>query len=415
MIPIFTIKKNSLFLVICIPECEASTHVGAVKSIAALEILKYRGRGTLRAIVFLTGHDRTVSRQTQAIIHADAIIHNFRLLQANAPQSRSMAVIKADAYGHGAVNVARLLRGISPRFAVAIIEEAVALREAGITAPIVVLEGPHQQRECALARVSDCIMVAHHRGQLDWLMALPHGQRPHIWLKVDSGMHRLGFAIEEVETILTEYQALVTEETVLATHLACADDVDNPFTQQQLDAFGTLKNRVELPVSIANSPASLAWPQSQADWNRLGVAVFGSAPDVALRAELKPAMTLRSSVMAVRTIEAGEYVGYGQHWQAQRRSTIATVGIGYADGYPRHCPNGTPVAINGQLAPLAGRVSMDMITVDVTDVPGVIPGDRVELWGEQVNIDTVARYADTIGYELMTRVSQRVPRIVRHR
>ncbi len=356
-----------------------------------------------------------MSRQTQAIIHADAIIHNFKLLEANAPHSRSMAVIKADAYGHGAVNVARLLRDICPRFAVAIIEEAIALREAGITAPIVVLEGPHQQRECALARASDCIMVAHHRAQLDWLMALPEGQRPHMWLKVDSGMHRLGFAIDEVAPILNTYQALVTSETVLATHLACADDLDNAFTQQQLDAFGTLKNRIDLPVSIANSPATLAWPQSQADWNRLGVAVFGSGPDVPKRAQLKPAMTLRSSVMAVRTIAPGEHVGYGQNWQARRTSTIATVAIGYADGYPRHCPNGTPVAINGQLAPLAGRVSMDMITVDVTDIGEVRPGDRVELWGEQVNIDTVAQHAGTIGYELMTRVSQRVPRIVRHR
>lgn len=356
-----------------------------------------------------------MSRQTQAIIHADAIVHNYKLLQAKAPKSRSMAVIKADAYGHGAVNVARLLRDISPRFAVAIIEEAVALREAGITAPIVVLEGPHQQRECALARFSDCIMVVHHRGQLEWLAALPEGQRPHIWFKVDSGMHRLGFAIDEVESVLREFHSLVTEETVLATHLACADDLDNPFTQQQLDAFNALRQRIDLPVSIANSPATLGWPQSQADWNRLGVAVFGSAPHVPEQAQLKPAMTLRSSVMAVRTIEAGEYVGYGQNWQAARTSQIATVGIGYADGYPRHCPNGTPVAVNGQVAPLVGRVSMDMITVDVTDIPNVAPGDRVELWGEQVNIDLVAHHAGTIGYELMTRVSQRVPRIVRHR
>ncbi len=363
--------------------------------------------------------DRTpcqVSRQTQAIIHADAIVNNFKALQALAPQSQSMAVIKADAYGHGAVNVARLLRDLSPRFAVAIMEEAMALRDAGVTVPLVVLEGPHQMRECALAHASQCILVVHHRQQLEWLQATPVARRPHIWLKVDSGMHRLGFAVEEVPALLSEFSELVTGETVLATHLACADDAANPFTTRQLQAFSQLTRQTALPVSIANSPATLVWPQSHANWNRLGVAVFGSAPAaVADTVTLAAAMTLRSTVMAVRTVEAGEWVGYGQGWQARRRSRIATVGIGYADGYPRHCPNGTPVAVNGQPAPLAGRVSMDMITVDVTELASVTPGDRVELWGEQVPIDTVAQHAGTIGYELMTRVSARVPRIVRHR
>ncbi|MCU7553219.1 alanine racemase [Alteromonas sp. ASW11-19] len=357
-----------------------------------------------------------MSRQTQAIIHADAIVNNFKTLQALAPQSQSMAVIKADAYGHGAVNVARLLRDLSPRFAVAIMEEAMALRDAGVTVPLVVLEGPHQMRECALAHANQCILVVHHRQQLEWLMATPPARRPHIWLKVDSGMHRLGFAVEEVPDLLHEFAALMTGETVLATHLACADDTANPFTRQQLHAFAQLTRQTDLPVSIANSPATLVWPQSHANWNRLGVVVFGSAPEaVSDTVTLAAAMTLRSTVMAVRTVEAGEWVGYGQGWQAARRSRIATVGIGYADGYPRHCPNGTPVAVNGRLAPLAGRVSMDMITVDVTELPSVTPGDRVELWGEQVSIDTVAHHAGTIAYELMTRVSARVPRIVRHR
>ncbi|MEW9797459.1 alanine racemase [Alteromonas sp. CYL-A6] len=357
-----------------------------------------------------------MSRQTQAIIHADAIIDNFHVLKALAPDSQNMAVIKADAYGHGAVSVARILRELSPRFAVAIIEEAITLREAGITAPIVVLEGPHQMRECRLARQNNCIMVMHSEQQLQWASECDDASRPAVWIKVDSGMHRLGFALDVVPDMLRRYAGVIDEETVLVTHLASADDIDSDFTRQQLDAFAAVAKKAGLPVSIANSPATIAWPDSRGHWNRLGVALFGSGPALPQGcAPLKPAMTLRSSIIALRTVPKGETVGYGQAWTASRDSVIATVGIGYADGYPRHCPNGTPVMVNGQVAGLAGRVSMDMITIDVTDIPDVKPGDRVELWGENILIDEVARHAGTIGYELMTRVSARVPRIVRYR
>lgn len=326
-----------------------------------------------------------------------------------------MAVIKADAYGHGAVNVARLLRDLSARFAVAIIEEAIALREAGIASPIVVLEGPHQPRECQLAQQNNCVMVMHSEQQLKWARECGAHERPDIWIKVDSGMHRLGFSLDETPTMLARYASVINRETVLVTHLASADDIHSDFTQRQLRAFKVISDASGLPVSIANSPAAIAWPQSRGDWNRLGVALFGSGPpSVAGSLVLRPAMTLRSSVIALREIPRGDAVGYGQTWTATRDSVIATVGIGYADGYPRHCPNGTPVMINGQRASLAGRVSMDMITIDVTDVPNVKPGDRVELWGEHIAIDEIADYAGTIGYELMTRVSARVPRIVRH-
>ncbi len=356
-----------------------------------------------------------MSRQTQAIIHANAIVDNFHRLKALAPDSQPMAVIKADAYGHGAINVARLLRDVSDRFAVAIIEEAIALREAGITAPIVVLEGPHQPRECQLARLNNCVMVMHSEQQLIWVSDCAEHERPDVWIKVDSGMHRLGFSLADTAVMLARYHHVMNQETVLLTHLASADDLTSDVTQRQLDAFKTLSTDAGLPVSIANSPAAIAWPDSHGHWNRLGVAIFGSGPAMPAGAKaLRPAMTLRSSIIALRRIPKGEAVGYGQTWTASRDSVIATVGIGYADGYPRHCPNGTPVVINGQRAPLAGRVSMDMITVDVTDIAGVKTGDRVELWGEHIAIDEVAEYAGTIGYELMTRVSARVPRIVKH-
>ncbi|MCP4282674.1 MAG: alanine racemase [Alteromonas sp.] len=357
-----------------------------------------------------------MSRQTQAIIHADALLHNFKALAALAPSSQSMAVVKADAYGHGAVNVARILQHVSSRFAVAIIEEAIALRDARISAPIVVLEGAHQAKECQMAFQHNCILVMHCEEQLTWLESCPEQQRPHIWLKVDSGMHRLGFALSDIEGIADKYNHLLSEQTVIATHFACADDVDNNFTNTQIDAFNQVASKLGLPTSVANSPATVNWPASRNAWNRLGVGVYGGAVSTSqnLDIEIYPAMTLRSSVLAVRTIPAGEGIGYGQTWVASKPSKIATVGIGYADGYPRHCKNGTPVMIRGKRAYLAGRVSMDMITIDVTHIDNVAVGDEVELWGQNVPIQEVAANADTIDYELMTRVSQRVPRIVKY-
>lgn len=355
-----------------------------------------------------------MSRQTRAIIHAQAIINNFNYMQSLAPNSQSMAVIKADAYGHGAVNVATVLAPYSPRFAVAIMEEALALRAAGITAPIVVLEGPHQPKECEQAGVNHCILLCHNREQLAWIKSCGH-PKPNVWIKVDTGMHRLGFHCDDVMAVTSEYAELLNHNSVLATHLACADDTQNLFSELQLKRFFALSEQLSLPVSIANSPATFAWPSSRGDWNRIGIAIYGGAPMAAQTSDqplLTAAMTLTSQVIAVRRVAKGEGVGYGQTWVAQRDSLVATVGIGYADGYPRHCPNGTPVFVKGRPAHLVGRVSMDMITIDVTHVADVAVGDEVELWGRNVSIDEVAAHAGTISYELMTRVSPRVPRVL---
>ena len=358
-----------------------------------------------------------VSRQTQAIIHADAILYNFNRVKSLSPDSGAVAVIKADAYGHGAVSVARILKEHADCFAVAIIEEALTLRDAGITKPIIILEGPHQARECALAKHQQCILVVHSFHQLAWLEASPPADRPVIWLKVDTGMHRLGFAPTDVAHVLKKYASLFTRDSVIMSHLAHADDPDCDFTKEQIARFDDVQALTDMTSSLANSPGTLAWPDARSHWNRIGIALYGGAPMASRRAVddgLRPAMTLRAAVMAVRTVKAGESVGYGQTFIASRDTVLATVGIGYADGYPRHCPNGTPVAVNGQQATLAGRVSMDMITIDVTDIGPVKPGDPVELWGNTISIDDVAAAADTIAYELMTRVSARVPRIVRH-
>ncbi|NMH60141.1 alanine racemase [Alteromonas ponticola] len=355
-----------------------------------------------------------MSRQTQAVIHADALIHNFEVISALTPASKIMAVIKADAYGHGAVNVAKILQGRCQCYAVAISEEALILREAGIQEPIVIFEGAHQKYECEEAARLNCTLVAHNQQQLEWLMQTPASQRPPVWFKIDTGMHRLGFDVADVDTIMTTYAELVTAHSVLVTHLASADDLSNAFTQQQLNTFTALQQRFPLHSSIANSPATLGWPGARGTWNRIGMGLFGGGPlpQNEELPELLPAMTLQASVMSLRTIACGESVGYGQAWVASRKSVIATVSIGYADGYPRHCPNGTPTFVRGKRAPLVGRVSMDMLTIDVTDIADVELGDVVELWGRQVSITEVAELAGTISYELMTRLSTRVPRLI---
>jgi alanine racemase len=355
-----------------------------------------------------------LSRQTRAIIHPQALQHNFARLQPSLP-SRAIAVIKADAYGHGAVTVATALSDLCTCFAVAICDEVRPLRDAGITQPVVVLEGPHDMQDCLMAKASNSILVVHNTVQLDWLTTLPASQRPEVWLKVDSGMHRLGFSVDDAIALLASHEWLTEQPCVLVTHFACADEPDNPFNTAQFDAFNRIAAATNLPVCVANSAATLTHPDQWGAWCRLGIGVYGASPlanKTAAQLELQAAMTLQAEVIGLHNVKKGESVGYSQSWKAPRDSVIATVGIGYADGYPRHCPTGTPVVIRGHRAPLVGRVSMDMITIDVTDIPDVALQDTVELWGRQLPVDEVAQCAGTISYELTTRVSTRVPRTV---
>lgn len=354
-----------------------------------------------------------LSRSTRAIINLQAIRHNFSQL---SPQqgSTAIAVIKADAYGHGAVTVAQALAVSCECFAVAICDEAVPLRAAGITQPLLILEGPHQVEDCQTAKAQQLILLVHNQQQLQWLDKLSEAQRPAVWVKVDTGMHRLGFQCDEVAALLEQYPWLKRQPTVLASHFACADEPDHPNNQVQLARFQALTASLGLAGCMANSAATLCHPESQADWCRLGIGLYGASPvtgHTAAEYQLVPVMSLVAQIIALHFVRKGDTVGYSQTWTAPRDSIIATVGIGYADGYPRHCPTGTPVVVRGQRGQLVGRVSMDMITIDVTDIPGASLGDDVELWGQQLPVDEVADRAGTISYELITRVSGRVPRV----
>jgi alanine racemase len=356
-----------------------------------------------------------VSRRTIATINLNALRDNLALLMDYNSGSKVIAVVKADAYGNGAVNVARAIEAVVDIFAVAFLAEAKTLCEAGISKPVLVLQGPHSQQELYDESTSNLIWMLHSEWQLEAFAKYKQSTVVHksaAWLKFDSGMHRLGLPIAQLPDLLAKYSSIIDENTVLATHLANADEPIQDHAKAQIDDFLAVALMVNLPICIANSAASIRFDQARGDYVRLGIAMYGSSPFQSHDnpVALKPVMSLDSQIIGLRTIEKGEAVGYGSTWRAARESVIATVSIGYADGYPRHAPTSTPAWCKGQLIPLVGRVSMDMLTFDVTNLSSVAIGDVVQLWGDKLPINDVADHIGTIGYELMTRISARVPR-----
>lgn len=350
-------------------------------------------------------------RPTYADINLTALVDNYRQMSALAIKSKTMAVIKADAYGHGSVAIAQALSNEGAGFAVAFIDEAIHLREYAITKPILLLEGVMCEAEMALAHELNLWVMLHTREHFEWLRNLDPSLRPTVWIKVDTGMHRLGIEFANVNSILTEFSDLLIDCTVLCSHLACADEKDNVANNKQVAQLAELAELHGLDFSLANSAGISQWPSSHGCWNRLGISLYGCTQPVKNKElTLKPVMTLSAPVIAIRALEKGETVGYGQSWIAQRKTIIATVAIGYADGYPRHAQAGTLAWLHNQTIPLVGRVSMDMLTFDVTGLNQVEVGDIVELWGENVLVEDVAEYASTISYELLTRLSARVKR-----
>ena len=357
-------------------------------------------------------------RPTRAIIRLDAIRHNLEAARRLAPGSRNIAVIKANAYGHGAVEVARSLNETLSAFAVATTDEALELREAGIEKPILVLQGCNHREDISEAAARQFWLMLHERSQVERVLQKPTTRPLAAWIKVDTGMHRLGLDPAEAGALCRQLTTAehIQQPLVLCTHLACADEPEHSMTADQLASFRSFAEPLGMPMSIANSAGILAWPEAHADWNRPGYMLYGNSPSQAFGNEtglLQPAMTLQSELIAVREVAAGEGVGYGQRWVARRPSRIGTVTIGYADGYPRHAPSGTPVLVNGKRVPLVGTVSMDLITVDLSGIEGAAPGDPVELWGENLSVNEVAASAGTIGYELLAGLTRRVPRIYR--
>jgi alanine racemase len=348
----------------------------------------------------------------RAVVDSAALRHNLARVRQQAPGTRVMAVVKANAYGHGIVPAAKALAQ-ADGFAAARIEEGIALRAAGLTNRVLLLEGVFSADQVALAAQHQFELLVHTFEQLALLEAWSGAHRFVTWIKLDSGMNRLGFRPEDFGAAYARLTRCshVQAEPTLVTHLANADDRRDPKTSAQLKTFASATDGLKGARSIANSAGVLGWPDARADWVRPGLALYGVSPfpgGTAAEFGLKPAMTLLSQVIAVKHVKAGETVGYGGHWRAERDTKLAVIAAGYGDGYPRNVEAGAPVLVNGHRAPLVGRVSMDMLTADVTALPAVATGDPAVLWGEGVPVEEVARHAGTIPYELICGVSQRV-------
>lgn len=353
-------------------------------------------------------------RPTIATVCLSAISENLKTAQRLAPESKIMAVIKGNAYGHGMVEIARELQEQVPAFAVAFIDEAVKLRAAGISRPILVLQGSSNPSDVAEAADKDFWLMLHSQQQVQRILSASIPKPVTVWVKVDTGMNRLGLNEPEIDDAFKKLSASVNvhAEMVLCSHLACADEADNQMTINQIRQSKAYAQKFDLPLSLANSAGIMSWPQSHAQWNRPGYMLYGNAPMQAAQepgAALIPAMSMESRIISIRDISTGQGVGYGQKWLAKRPSKVATIPIGYADGYPRHAKNGCPVLVNGQRASLVGRVSMDMISVDLSGLERVEVGDPVELWGRNLSVNEVAVNAETIGYEILAGLTGRVP------
>lgn len=347
---------------------------------------------------------------TRAVIDLAALRRNLASVRTLAPHSRVMAMIKADAYGHGMIETAKALSE-ADGFAVARLEEALQLRRAGITQRVLLLGTLLDSDDLRLCSTHAIDVTAHDAGMVDAIAAVAAQHPLRVWLKLDSGMHRLGLSAAEFAT--TERRLRSCEgiiELAHLSHLSSAEDFTSPATDKQLRAFERSHDN-QGAASIANSAAIIGRPAARREWVRPGIMLYGINPlGIDQAPTLAPVMSLRATVLSMRTIAAGESVGYNQTWTATRESRIAAIGIGYGDGYPRHAQNGTPVWLNGRTVPLAGRVSMDTITVDVTDLAQVKPGDEAVLWGEELAVEVVAQHAQTISYELLTAIGHRVPR-----
>lgn len=353
---------------------------------------------------------------TFAVVNLQAVQHNLNCVRDFAPDSKIMAVIKANGYGHGLVRIAQALDQ-ADAFAVARVDEAIYLRHAGIRQRIAVLEGFTFADELEAMFAHDLEAIVHSFNQISLLEYCDGAKKITVWLKLDSGMNRLGFKAGE---FASAYQRLtvcpaVRQPIHLMTHLANADSKADPKTSEQIALFSELVQSCQGPRSIANSAGIMGWPQAISDWVRPGVMLYGISPfseATGTALGLKPIMALHSRLIAVKRLAAGETVGYGLTWICKRPTIMGVVAVGYGDGYPRYAEAGTPVLVNGRRVPLIGRVSMDMITVDLESQPDAKPGDPVCLWGEGLPVEEIARHAGTIPYTLVCGITQRVQIVV---
>lgn len=351
-----------------------------------------------------------MTRPISARISLSALQHNLGTVRRYAPQSRIAAVIKANGYGHGTLRVAHALQQ-ADAFALLNVEAAAQLRHAGFAHPIVMLEGMFTRDEVADYVAQHLIPVLHQPEQLEWLLQADLPRPFDVWVKLNTGMNRLGFPPAQLPQLLAQLQASANVNRItLMTHFANADIVGG--ADAQLCRFSSAVAGLDLQSSLANSAALIDLPDTRADWVRPGIMLYGASPFAERSAAalgLQPVMTLQSRIIATQMLQPGDSAGYGSLFTATAPTRIGTVACGYADGYPRHAPTGTPVLVDGARTRLLGRVSMDMLAVDLSQLPQAGVGSAVTLWGEGLPVDEVAQAAGTIGYELLCALAPRVP------
>ncbi|RFC32072.1 MAG: alanine racemase [Candidatus Nitrotoga sp. MKT] len=347
-------------------------------------------------------------RPIQARIDLSALERNLQVAR-RAGSARIMAVIKANAYGHGLLRAAEALNA-AEGFALLDIRDAICLRDAGFSQTILLLEGFFTPDDLPLVAEYDLACVIHNQQQIDMLEAYPSRGSLEVWFKVGSGMNRLGFAPDKVPAALERLKAHpAVRDITLMTHFAHADEATG--VAAQLDVFNTLAP-YRMARSLANSAALLRYPATHADWVRPGIMLYGASPFAEVSAQqlgLQPVMTLQSRIIAVQELRAGENIGYGGLFRTEAPTRVGVVACGYADGYPRHAPTGTPVLVEGQRTRILGRISMDMLSVDLSTLPAADVGSHVTLWGEGLPVEQVAHAAGTISYELLCALAERVP------
>ena len=371
------------------------------------------------------GHSDQDRRSVTLTVNLGALRKNLATARGLSRGSRQFAVIKADAYGHGAVAVAHALSpsaakrqygepapstsepidSVADGFAVVTLDEALELRQSGIKQPVLVLQGPQTPDAASQMLRHGLWPVIHDQQQYEWFRKHTARDKLRAWLKVDTGMGRLGFSPETASRILCTREGIVWSG--LMTHFACADEPDNPFTEQQLVAFNSVRTEIELERSLANSAGILAWPNSCADWARPGIMLYGCNPlDRPLSEDvvLSPVMTVQAPLISVKTMKQGAGIGYAQTFSCPEDMPVGYAGMGYRDGVPRVLDSSAMVAVHGVRCPIIGRVSMDSIAIDLRQVPEAQVGEPVELFGETASVDDLAKSAGTISYEILTSV-----------
>ncbi|MEF1336656.1 alanine racemase [Vibrio rotiferianus] len=351
-------------------------------------------------------------KAAMACIDLSALQHNLQRVKEQAPESKVMAVVKANGYGHGLRHVAKHATH-ADAFGVARIEEALQLRACGVVKPILLLEGFYSSGDLPVLVTNNIQTVVHCEEQLAALEQAELETPVVVWLKIDSGMHRLGVRPEQYDEFLSRLNACpnVAKPLRYMSHFGCADELESNITTEQIELFMSLTAGCQGERSLAASAGLLAWPQSQLDWVRPGIIMYGVSPFNHRTAQdmgYQPVMTLKSHLIAVREVKKGESVGYGGMWTSERDTQVGVIAVGYGDGYPRTAPNGTPVLVNGRKVPIAGRVSMDMLTVDLGPDATDKVSDEAILWGKDLPVEEVASHIGTIAYELVTKLTSRV-------